>query len=417
MQTSVWTAAIVSLLISGLVFLMSKPARSQTESRTARVELPAPTGNYAVGRTTFYWIDSSRPEAITEDPNDKRELVVTLWYPAASATGAVAPYFENLDKLAGAVDPIQATFIRSVRAHTLAQATLSSAEPSYPVLLFSPGNEMNSVLYTAQIEDLVSCGYVVLGIDHPYESLGVLYPDGRIARHTDLNPKPGSPDFAQRAARSYRERVDRRAEDAVFALGKLAELNEGRPPTQFKGRLDLTHLGGFGHSIGGVAAAQFCQIDKRFKACLNLDGHADSLPLFPDSAGKGPEQPFMVIEDVAPEPTEKQLSDWKLTREQVKQMRERIRTRSADLLKTVKSGSWRVTLSGATHQSFSDELLVLNFGDATARAENRRRTEIIRAYTVAFFDHCLKGRNSKLILSPTNDYPEAAVERFLATRP
>ena len=43
---------------------------------------------------------------------------------------------------------------------------------------------MNAAFYAAQIEDLASHGYVVLGIDHPYESLGVLYPAGRIARYS-----------------------------------------------------------------------------------------------------------------------------------------------------------------------------------------------------------------------------------------
>jgi predicted dienelactone hydrolase len=45
-------------------------------------ELPSPTGPFAIGRTTFYWVDSARAETLTADPNDKRELMVTLWYPA-----------------------------------------------------------------------------------------------------------------------------------------------------------------------------------------------------------------------------------------------------------------------------------------------------------------------------------------------
>jgi hypothetical protein len=90
-----------------------------------------------------------------------------------------------------------------------------------------------------------------------------------------------------------------------------------------------------------------------------------------------------------PEPTDKQLTEWKTTREQVERSRAQMRDREAELLKTVKSGCYRVTLRGATHQSFSDEPLILPFGDANAKAANRRRMQIIREYTLAFFDQVL----------------------------
>jgi hypothetical protein len=86
-----------------------------------------------------------------------------------------------------------------------------------------------------------------------------------------------------------------------------------------------------------------------------------------------------------------------MTRVQVEKMRERERTRASDALKTVKSGSYRVTLRGATHQSFSDESLILPFGDANAKAANRRRTKIIREFTLAFFEQSLRRRNSTLL--------------------
>ena len=45
--------------------------------------LPVPGGPHAVGTEMFYWIDSSRTEWFTdEDPNDVREIVVQVWYPA-----------------------------------------------------------------------------------------------------------------------------------------------------------------------------------------------------------------------------------------------------------------------------------------------------------------------------------------------
>jgi hypothetical protein len=355
---------------------------------------------------------------MTKDPNDRRELVATLWYPAESTTTDPSPYIDNLDKLVGAIDQIHINIARTVQTHTIAGVKVSATQPRYPVLIFSPGNQMNVAFYTAQIEDLVSHGYMVLGIDPPYESLGVLYPDGRVARYTEEGyPKQGSPNFQEEFALFYKRRVDWRASDAAFALGQLEKLNSGAPPGQFKGRMDLTRVGAFGHSIGGVAAAQTCQIDRRFKACLNLDGKVNSRALFPAANGKGPAQPFMTLEKSLPEPTEKQLTDWKTTREEVERSRVQMRDREAELLKTVTSGSYRVTLRGATHQSFSDEPLILPFGDANAKAANRRRTQVIRAYTLAFFDQALGNRNAGLLNSPSPDYPEITVERFSASQP
>src|SRR5262245_61624374 len=402
---------LLTLAAWAIVFPVSDA--SQNQGGGFRVELPAPTGKFAVGRTSFHWVDASRPEKMTDDPNDRRELMVTLWHPAEAGTGAAAPYIDNLDQLADAPNQPIFNLARSARSYAIAGARISPAETRYPALVFLPGNGTNVGVYAAQIEDLASHGYIVLGIDHPYESRGVIYPDGRIVRYSeDKHPKQGSPNFLAESERFYRQRVDERAADAAFVLNQLEKLNSGKPVSQFNGRLDLTRVGALGHSIGGIAAAQTCQSDRRFKACLNLDGHANSLSFYPNADGKGPEQPFMIFEDVAPELTDQQLIELKITREQAQRMREREGNRAAESLKTVKSGGYCVTLRGATHQSFSDEPLILPFGDANAKAAHGRRTQIIRAYTQAFFDQYLRNRNSNLLKGPSTDYPEVTVERF-----
>src|SRR3979490_1472400 len=47
------------------------------------VILPSPTGSFAVGRTTFDWIDSSRIDTLAPTPGVKRELLVVVWYPVS----------------------------------------------------------------------------------------------------------------------------------------------------------------------------------------------------------------------------------------------------------------------------------------------------------------------------------------------
>jgi len=45
--------------------------------------LPKPTGSYAVGRTTFDWVDSTRIDSMASKPDVRRELTVWIWYPAS----------------------------------------------------------------------------------------------------------------------------------------------------------------------------------------------------------------------------------------------------------------------------------------------------------------------------------------------
>ena len=55
--------------------------------------LPAPTGRDAVGRVSFDCVDGARAEIYSPDPQDRREIVLWAWYPAAADAGAEgAPY-------------------------------------------------------------------------------------------------------------------------------------------------------------------------------------------------------------------------------------------------------------------------------------------------------------------------------------
>ena len=68
---------------------------------TARAEppqLPQPTGSRAIGTTSFHWVDEARLETLTETPDDYRQVVVQIWYPAAPPSGDIAmtPYAADL---------------------------------------------------------------------------------------------------------------------------------------------------------------------------------------------------------------------------------------------------------------------------------------------------------------------------------
>jgi hypothetical protein len=74
--------------------------RLSPSSSSPGVALPAPTGPYATGRTTFHWVDENRDEALTLSKSDKRELLVrSIFGIPPSGVVAALPIFPTLIRL------------------------------------------------------------------------------------------------------------------------------------------------------------------------------------------------------------------------------------------------------------------------------------------------------------------------------
>lgn len=372
------------------------------------IDLPTPTGPYSVGRESFHWIDLSRTQDGTADKNDRRELMVHVWYPAKrSSKTSVAPYIPNLELVKAELDSSQFTILRSVRTHSLVNAKLSVTRSRYPIIILSHGNQMNGFLYTAIIEDLASHGYVVAAIDHPYEAIFTVFPDGRVAKYSEERlPAPNSP--------SFREGFNNRAVDITFVVTQLSRMSADKD-SQFHGRLDLAHIGVLGHSSGGIAAAQACHLDKRIRGCVNLDGRAEGRPFYLNSNGTAPEQPFMYLAKPLRELTDEELAKEKMTRDQFERGRTETLNRENELMRSVKSGGYRVTIRGASHQSFSDEPLLL-WTNEKEKIANQKRMQIVREYVRTFFDKYLRNTKAAMLDGPLVPYPEVTVERFGVTK-
>lgn len=402
--------SITLYLLAALFVPFNLISASQTTGN-ARISLPAPTGSLAVGRESFHWIDYTRKESLTDAADDDRELMVHIWYPAEPASGMItSAYIPDLELLKGGLDDSQYAILSKVQTHTFAQAKLPIGSSRYPVLIFSHGNQMSSFLYTAIIEDLASNGFIVASIDHPYEALFTVFPDRRVAGYSeDKRSTTSGPGGGEAVARYLRQRIDERTADIRFVINQLASIDIGQ--SRFKGRLDLDHIGVIGHSNGGTAAVQACQADQRLKAVVNLDGRAAAGPFYPNSSGRGPEQPFMYLAKPLRDLTEKELEQQKMTRDQFEKVRAQTIARDDELMRSVKSGSYRVTIKGATHETFSDELLLLPAGDSEA-AQNQRLVKIVRAYVLAFFDCYLRSKTSKSLDALSKQYSDVTADRF-----
>jgi hypothetical protein len=354
-------------------------------SISAQLEIPLSNGPHAVGRTVLKWVDGSRAEVLTQNPNDFREVVALMWYPAEARTGMKAAYFPNLSSVSdalirsGEVDLWEVFGLRYIRSELRLDATPVKAESPFPLLILSPGNGTNIEFYTSLAGEIASHGYVVIGLNHPYDVPAVELSDGKVATY---NKEQWLLDA--KAHQAYiTERIKVRAADVLFAVDQLNDLSStGR----FAGMMDLDSIAAGGHSLGGITASEACKADPRFKACLNLDGLQRGGPFSMEETAIPPEQPFLF-----------------LTKES------ELHPKFLERFESMDESYW-ITVHGASHQSFTDGLLL----QPTLLPGSNQADQLmvlIQKYTLAFLDQTLK-KQPNLLLSEAFRPAEVSVRVF-----
>jgi dienelactone hydrolase len=196
-----------------------------------------------------------------------------------------------------------------------------------------------------------------------------------------------------------------------FVLDQLERLNACAVASRFKGRMDFARVGAFGHSIGGRVAARTCQLEKRVKACLSLDGLARRLHFDENPDGSTLQQPFMVIRQPYKVPPDEVLARMKKTRDQ---LIEENRQARRDFFESVRAGSYDVSVKtpDINHQSFTD-LPLLESGQSEETMKARRRAlDLTRTYLRAFFDRHLLGGAAPLLEADAEQLPEVEMTRY-----
>ena len=251
-------------------------------------QLPRPQGPYAVGTQVFRWTDPQREESATDDPHDRRSVVVQAWYPATGGSRGPGPvYIDGLQRLPAFVSLIPALAMRGygrIDTHAIAGAALNAQQERWPVVLFSPGYGASRAFYTSLLGDLASRGLVVLALDHPYEAAVTELGDGRIVTPI-VRFLPNDP---QRLGYMSQQQA-LRAADLRFVLDQLARADVLGPP--LAGRLDLANIAAIGHSFGGASATAAMAADARIVAAVNIDG-----TLYGDLPQQRLHKPYLLIE-------------------------------------------------------------------------------------------------------------------------
>jgi hypothetical protein len=370
----------VIALITALTFaVFAAPAAADTA-----LHLPAPTGTKSVGVSTLYLKDTSRPDPwVPSVPH--RELMVSLFYPATSATGPKKQYMtaleseRYLERLNIPDLPLDA--LSTVRTNAVVDARAAGRRHSLIVL--SPGFTNSRATLSSLAEDLASHGYVVAVIDHTYENRATTFPDGRVTdcAACEVDDLPGF----------WEKLVPSRAADVSFVLDELT----GPHPKWGSGKgrgarlIDPSRIAMGGHSAGGASTIHAMLADSRIRAGIDIDG-STHVPI-PDP---GLSRPFMFMGSMdfytpgAPGPYDDWEHDWQ-------QMTDYKR--------------W-IMVTGTVHQSFTDlGVFAGQLGiDIGATIDADRALAITRAYARAFFDLHLRRRPQPLMTAPSPSYPEVS---------
>jgi dienelactone hydrolase len=342
--------------------------------------LPEPTCPCPVGATSVWLTDTSRPDPWAAGAV-ARELMVSLWYPAASAGGRPAPYMTPAEselllastRIAG----LPPDTLSTVATNAVSDATPAGRQHSLPLVVLSPGFTHPRSTLTALAEDLASHRYVVAAIDHTYESPGTAFPDGRVTTCLARQAPRRGGGFWEKVAAG-------RAADVGFVLGELTGAHPAWPGARL---IDPSAMAMAGHSVGGAAAIATMLGDSRIRAGIDMDG-ATVAPV----PGHGLSGPFLFLGKQANytpgsggavttwERDWKRLTGWK---------------------------RWLV-VAGAVHASFTDLALLADQAglDIGAGIPGARSLDITRAYVRAFFDQHLRGGPPALLDQPSPRYPE-----------
>jgi hypothetical protein len=363
---------------------------------------PHPTGHHGIGTVTYHWVDANRPEAFTADPDDRRELMVQLWYPATPDPAAPrAPYVRDADALAPALTPLQELtpqHLNDVTTNAIEAAPVADDQPSYPVLLFLEGIEFAyRQQNTFQVEELVSHGYVVAAIDQPYVAATVVFPDQRQAAY---DPRWDPPHSAFMNAH-----IPYLAQDATFTLDQLTVLDRADPNGILTGRLDLQRAGLFGMSMGAVVGGEACRLEPRLRAGLLMDAMMPA-----EVVRDGLRQPIMWIT--------RDADTMRLERRRTGGWAEPVIHETLTTMRAVyerlPGDGYYVQVPGVFHADMTDVPLLASRVGLSGPVGVQRAHQIVNAYSLAFFDRHLKGRPAALLDGPAEQYPEV---RFETRRP
>jgi len=243
---------------------------------TGLPSLPDPRGPHAIGTLLMDWTDAEREELWTEDPADRRRLVVQFWYPAVERPVRVpAPYVLRYPQMRENLDRFWMCPFPTMPTHAALEPVVLEHAGPLPVVLLSHGMNSSRTVYSALAEELASHGYVVALIDHPHWGPGVAFENGHTVDYDESMPGQMSLG-ADRMDERVQEGIATMADDQAFVARMLRTMTGARRVNvrRLARQLDLDRVAVAGHAMGGMAAVRAAYTYSFFRAAVTFDGYA-----------------------------------------------------------------------------------------------------------------------------------------------
>ncbi len=359
--------------------------------------LPSPTGEYKVG-SRYLKVTADSPEIITKVPEDKREFMVKVWYPSTVNNENKERYLDQGNRFGFSnkygLPKFTMDYLDYIDTHTYKSPEVVKGK--FPVLIFSHGSYSEAFGYYALMEEIVSHGFIVININHTYESSGSLFPNGDIKLY-DLSFDQETNDLKMRemawnATENYKKATTenerfiavedlirdyvaadiskRWSADISTVIDNLDEYNEN---SFLSNHLDLTKIGVFGHSQGGTAVGQALIDDNRISAGINLDG-VQWGSIIDSTITK----PFMLIS-----------SDWN---------EDHLNLNKYAYRNLKNSEYYNITIKNTGHSNFMDIILLVNFSyiNEAGTIDPYKGYKIISSLILNFFNENLNNQDSSI---------------------
>ena len=387
---------------------------------------PKPTGDYAVGIQYFHLIDESRMDPFLNPSTKKRELMIKIYYPSKEDdTKPFSPYFHNSRELLRLLTTgynlpaFLFDHFTLVKTNSKDDLQLSNAQERYPIILFSHGAGTSMETQTSQSEDLASHGYIVVAIDHTYTSAGTIFPDHIVSA------KEATANFNVVEPAEIITQI--MANDSSFVIDQLTEMNEGKPDSSFRDRLNLEKIGAMGHSVGGAVAYNLAINDRRVRASIDLDGVVyvtpkddpnNTVPFLMLASDRGHIQAIESRKPLMKRFDEMDDIDQKITlgiygsQDVYEDAYNKAQQNVIGLTDVLQSSGNLFTIEGCDHMKFTDIGLFIAVPQLreligiVGKTDPARCLEITKAITLTFFDNYLNDDPQIQLVEPVQNYPE-----------
>lgn len=260
---------VISILILAIAF------KVEASDKFNQHFLMKPTGEFGVGFQDYHWINTNIcPDPMFNGTNQAdfsknnfkfcHEIMARIYYPVFQKNKPHSPYYypfinaqkERLIQIPSVtkVDLAQLNKIRSFSREN-AYPILGK---KYPVILFSPGYGCPVQVYENFITEIVSHGYIIVGINSPFISGDIEFPNKHTVKFT--------PQMDIELV--LKNSLPIQSNDLSFIFQKIQENNSDR----IFSLMNLQKIGTFGHSLGGLAVSNITKEHPTwFQAAVALD--------------------------------------------------------------------------------------------------------------------------------------------------